>query len=109
MKNKYLTFFALIGLMLTGLLALAFISFHDNRELSQLKNQSQVSDPDGYTVASISKGTILLLLAGGVIGFLGVCRRKKNTDSRAQNNEKNTEIDDRDLNEDKQKLMARNS
>lgn len=73
-----LTFLTLISVILAGLLALTFVSVHVAQKISQLDNQNQISATEGYAAAaSISKGAILLLLAVGVIGFLGVSRKKK--------------------------------
>ena len=77
MKIKNLIFFALTSVILSGLTTIVFISVSDKEETTMLFDQNQVIIPDTHSAASISKGTILLLLAVGVIGFLGVNRKKK--------------------------------
>jgi hypothetical protein len=53
--------------------------------------------------ASISEGTILLLLAVGVIGALGISRIKKSIGSPAQRNATDSASGDENVNEDRQK------
>ena len=87
MKIKNLIFILLIGTLLSGLVTAGFISVHDKEEVSEKINQNQFQIPESYNAASVSKGTILLLLAVGVIGVLGISRKKKDIGSQAQNNE----------------------
>lgn len=61
--------------MLTGLLIFTVISVQDQSEATRYQNQTSVSK--SYAAASIPKGTIILLLAVGVIGVLGISRKKK--------------------------------
>ena len=77
MKIKHLIFFALIGVIFSGLTSIGFNSVQDKDETIRLLDQNQVNLPESRTAASMSKGTILLLLAVGVIGILGVSRKKK--------------------------------
>jgi len=77
MKIKNLIFLALTSVILSGLTTIVFITVLDTKETIRLFDQNQVKVPETYTAASISKGTILLLLAVGVIGALGVSRKKK--------------------------------
>ena len=49
--------------------------------------QEPINVPRTYTAASISKGTLLLLLAVGIIGALGVSRKRKVARRIVQNNE----------------------
>jgi hypothetical protein len=72
MKIKNFIFFVFISAILSGLIGIVFISAHNYKEISMQIN------PNSYQPASISKGTILLLLAVGVIGVLGISRKKKN-------------------------------
>ena len=97
MKIKSLLLCAITGIVITGLMLLLILSHPNDSETSQLNNQNQISVSESYTAASISKGTILVLLAVGVIGVLGVSRKKKDSESHAQNNE------------DKQNIIAKNS
>ncbi len=109
MKIKNLIFFLLISILLSGLVIVVFISVHDKEEISKQINQNQFQVPESYNAASVSKGTILLLLAVGVIGVLGISRKKRELRSPARRNETNREPDHQHLNEDKQKLITRNS
>ena len=102
MKIKNLIFFLLIGAILSGLVTAGFISVHDKAEVSEQINQNQFQVPESYNVASVSKGTILLLLAVGVIGVLGISRKKREIESPAQRNGTNREDDHQNLNDDKQ-------
>ena len=81
MKIHYLIIFAFSGAILLGLAAGVYI--HANRSdtgLARLdRNQGRI--PKSDAIASISKSTILLLLAVGVIGALGVSRKKKDSGS----------------------------
>ena len=102
MKIKNLIFFLLISILLSGLVIIVFISVHDKEAISQQINQNQFQVPESYNAASVSKGTILLLLAVGIIGALGISRRKREHGSPAQRNETNREPDHQNLNEEKQ-------
>ena len=102
MKIKNLIFFLLIGTLLSGLVTAGFISVHDKEEVSEQIKQNQFQVPESYNAASVSKGTILLLLAVGLIGVLGISRRKREHGSPVQRKETNREPDHQNLNEDKQ-------
>ena len=68
---------------------------------------SQVSE--SYAAASLSKGTILFLLAVGVIGALGVSRTKKDIKGPTQRNAAHDASEDKTVNEEPQKLIVKNS
>jgi len=87
MKIKKLTYVLLLSVILSGLMAAGYVSTHDKKESSKLENQKQATASESYAAASISKGTILFLLAVGVIGFLGVSRKRKEGVGTAQENE----------------------
>ena len=78
MKIKHLIFFALVGIIFPGLTSIGFNSVLDKGKTIRLLDQNQVNLPESFTVASMTKETILLLLAVGVMGVLGVSRKKKN-------------------------------
>ena len=99
MKIKNLIFFALMSVILSGLTTIVYVSVFDKEETTRLLDQNQVKVPDTYNAASISKGTILLLLAVGVIGVLGVSRKKKDIDNPAQEDEMNRVPHNQGLNE----------
>ena len=84
MKIKNLIFFLLIGILLSGLAITIFVTVHDKEEISKQISQKLFQVPEGYNAASVSKGTILLLLAVGVIGVLGISRKKRELGSPAQ-------------------------
>jgi hypothetical protein len=78
MNIRNLIFFTFIASILIGLTMATFISLLDMQETVRLFDQNQAKVPENYAAASMSKGTIILLLAVGVIGFLGVSRKRKN-------------------------------
>jgi len=102
MKIKNLIFILLIGTLLSGLVTAGFISVHDKEEVSEKINQNLFPVPENYNAASVSKGAILLLLAVGVIGVLGISRKKRELGSPAQGSGLDRESDHQNLNEDKQ-------
>jgi hypothetical protein len=77
MKVKNIIFFALICFIFSGITTIGFVSIFEKEETIRLLDQNHIKIPETYTAVSISKGTILLLLAVGVIGVLGVSRKKK--------------------------------
>jgi hypothetical protein len=87
MKIKKVTYVLLLGVILSGLMTAGYVSTHDKKESSRLGNQSQAAASESYAASSISKGTILFLLAVGVIGFLGVSRKRKKCVDNAQEDE----------------------
>ena len=84
MKIKTFALCAVISVVIIGLLTLIILLHTTESEISQLSNQNQISYPETYASTSISKGTILLLLAVGVIGVLGVARKMKVNDGHIQ-------------------------
>jgi ABC-type Fe3+ transport system permease subunit len=109
MKIKNLILFLFTSILLSGLVIAGFISARDKEAISTQINQNQFQVSESYNTASVSKGTILLLLAVGLIGFLGISRKKKELGSPAQRNETIKEPDHQNSNEDKQKPIAKNS
>jgi hypothetical protein len=85
MKIKNFILFALTVFILTGSLILTLISVHDKPGLFELNDQNQISVPENYAAASISKGTFLLLIAAGLVGFLGLGRKKKDQNNSGKN------------------------
>lgn len=86
MKFKSVSLYAIILIVIGGLVGFLILSRPVESEISKLKNESQISAPRSSAAASISKGTILLLLAVGVIGALGIGRKKEDKQSNRQNN-----------------------
>ena len=101
MKIRNLIFFLLISILLSGSVIAGFISVHDKEEISMPINQSPLQVPESYNAASVSKGTVLLLLAVGVIGVLGISRKRKELRIPAQRNETNREPNLQNMNEGK--------
>ena len=99
MKIKHLIFFALSGVILSGLTTIVFVSVLDKEETVRLLEQNEVEVPETHHVAAMSKGTILLLLAVGVIGVLGVSRKRKGIVNPAPKNETTRAPNHQDLNE----------
>ena len=109
MKTKVLIFFALISIILLGLMTIGFVSVLDKNETTTFNSQVPVQVAETYTAASLSKGTILFLLAVGVIGALGVSRTKKNTKGSVQRNASQDASNYETVNEERQKLITKNS
>jgi hypothetical protein len=109
MKITNFRLFALIGVLIAGLMILAILLRADESAISRLNNQHQISVPESYTAASLSKETILLLLAVGVIGALGISRTKKGIGKPAQRNAIDSASDYENVNEERQKLITKNS
>jgi hypothetical protein len=85
MKIKNLIFLALISFILAGSLILTLIFVHGKRGISELNNKNQISVSEDYAAASISKGAVLLLIAAGLVGYLGFGRKKKDQNNSRQN------------------------
>ncbi|MEJ2102776.1 MAG: hypothetical protein P8X68_22810 [Desulfobacterales bacterium] len=109
MKTKVLIFLALISIIFSGLTTIIFISVLSKDGASKFVDQEMVKVPETYTAASLSKGTILFLLAVGVIGALGVNRTKKSSKGPVQRNGTQDESNYETVNEERQKLMTKNS
>jgi hypothetical protein len=88
MKINRLIIFLFTGVILLGLMRGAFIFDVQRRAVPQRMDQNlpQTNDNDSYVAASISEGTILLLLAVGIIGVVGINRKKKGIDSITERN-----------------------
>jgi hypothetical protein len=86
MKIKNLTFIALISMIICG------IAVHG---ILEIRNKTELPEPDNNRSGSISKSTALLLLAVGVMGTLSIRRRKKSKRSPAQKTEPQKISDDR--------------
>ena len=91
MKFKILIFFASISVILSGLATIVYTSVLDKQATVRRFDQNQTKIPETHNAAAMSKGTIILLLAVGVIGVLGVSRKKKsigNSATRKRDEEK---------------------
>jgi hypothetical protein len=96
MKINRFIYFLLVGVILSGIIAGVLILGAEMNTIPGPIDQSLLPTAGGYASASISKGTILLLLAVGVIGALGVGRQKKDfgndSNRNATDRETNTSI-----------------
>ena len=81
MKVDYLIIFFSIGIILMGLGAGGATAADEPKVISSQREYNRERTADSYNDASISKGTILVLLAVGVIGALGVSRKKNGNGS----------------------------
>jgi hypothetical protein len=108
-KIKRFSWYALICIIISGLTVLLILPHPDDSEKSQLNIQDQKTTPKRGATASISKGTILLLLAVGVVGALGVSRKKKDNGSHDEFNETPDAMRSYNLREEKHNLVGKNS
>ena len=109
MKIKTFIFITLIGIILSGLSAIMLMSVFDKKENAGLVDQDPLQVPKAYNAASMSKGTILMLLAVGIVGALGISRTKKNSKESAQRNASQDASNYETVNEERQKLITKNS
>jgi CRISPR/Cas system CMR-associated protein Cmr1 (group 7 of RAMP superfamily) len=116
MKIHNLTFILILSVILSGLIAVGYVSIHDKagyvsvydkEETSKLGSQNQAQASESHATAPISKGTILLLLAVGVVGALGVSRTRKGNGSLAQRNKTSGASDYQNANKNRQNLIPK--
>ena len=109
MKINNLTFILLIGVLLSGLMAAGYVSVRDEKETSRLGSQNQAQGTENYTAASISKGTILFLLAVGIIGVLGVSRKKRDIAGPDQQGRMNRSAEHQNMDAGRQESLGKKS
>lgn len=109
MKINNLTFILLLVVILSGLTIAGYVSVHDEAGAPGSGSQNQTQTSEIYASASIPKGTMLLLLAVGVIGALGVSRTKRGIISPAQGSTSNRASGYENPDKDRQKLITKNS
>jgi len=96
MKIKNLAFIALTSMIMCGIGILKYLEVH-HRSVNLLRmHQHQIPEPYSDRSASISDRMILVLLAVGVTGALGVRRKKKNKQSPTQHHNFRPSSKDRD-------------
>ena len=78
MKIHKPVFIALISMILSGIGIVGFFAMRSRPMLPRPSLEHQLPETDSDRPASISIGTVLLLLAVGISGALGVRRQKKN-------------------------------
>jgi len=109
MKLNYLIIFLSVGITLLGLGPSGALSANEAEVISGQSDHNEARTPESYEAASISKGTILFLLAVGVIGALGVSRKKNGNGSYSDRIADDPEAQHPSANEDRRKLIGRNS
>ena len=109
MKIKYLIVVLFAGIILSGLATGVFIPADDPEAIHEGLDQKQDLASENYTAAPISRGTILMLLAVGVIGALGVSRQKKDIGSDLDRHSTSPATQPPRTKEKPQKLITRNS
>lgn len=77
MKQQNGVLITIAGILSIGLLIVGLLSAQDLFPSSLMKQQDGLTDPDFFAAPSISKEMLLLLLAVGIAGVLGMSRRKK--------------------------------
>jgi len=95
MKIKKPVFIALIGTIICGMGIFGFLEMRNRAVNARHSFEHQISGPDSNRSASISKSTVLLLLAVGISGALSVRRKKRNNRRSAQIKKPQTTPDDR--------------
>jgi hypothetical protein len=109
MKINRFIFFLSVGVILSGVIAGVIFFVGEMRGAPGHIDQNLATTTEGYVSASISKGTILLLLAVGVIGALGVSRQKKDSGSDSNRIPADRAGQQANVTEDPEKPMTRNS
>jgi DMSO reductase anchor subunit len=109
MKINNLTFVLLLSIILSALVVAGYVFVHHQDETARLENPNQAKASESYATASISKETILFLLAAGIIGVLGVSRKKKDIGSYTPGNANDRAKQHPGVHEDRQKRINRSS
>lgn len=99
MKINHLIIYLFAGVIFLRLMAGVFLPDDGRDALFSGLNETRAQNSQSYEAASISEGTILLLLAVGVIGALGVSRKKKGTGNRSHRNPTDRSLENPDMNE----------
>jgi hypothetical protein len=90
MKINNLAFFLLLSIILSGLMIAGYIFVHDKAETSNSVGQILAPAAKSYSTTAIPTGTLLALLVVGVIGVLGVSRKKEDAFSSIHKNATNS-------------------
>ena len=78
MNYKNTILLAVAGVISIGLLVYELITTEATTPLLSAGSKQNLHDSDYWAAASISKETLLVLLAVGIAGVLGMSRKKKN-------------------------------
>jgi hypothetical protein len=109
MKIKNFISFALTSVILIGLTTIGIITVFEKERTTRLFDQNEAKVFETYNAASISKGTIFLLLAVGLIGVLGISRKRKIESDIVQNNKDDGSSENQNFADDKPKSIATKS
>ena len=110
MKTKFLIILLLcFGIILLGLIAGEFLPVDDHEAPSGQFDRNRDRTPESNEAAPIPKGTVLMLLAVGVIGALGVSRKKNGNGSHLNRTAADRGLPSRGADEDRRKLVGRSS
>ena len=96
MKIKNLAYIAPITILILGGGILGFLEIHKKAVISNQSHQHHQAAPHNQPSVSILKSTILILLAVGFVGVLGVRRKKNTKENTAQQKKLHTASGDRD-------------
>ena len=96
MKIKNLAYIAPIGILIFGGGILGFLELHKKAVIPNQSRQHHQAASHNKPSVLIPKGTILILLAMGVVGVLSVRRKKNSKESPPQQKKLQTVSDDRD-------------
>ena len=95
MKFNKPAFIALISMILIGIGIFGFLEIRSRTAIPRYRPDHQILESNGERSASISLGTILLLLAVGISGALSVRRKKKKEIQSVPKIKSQTSSDDR--------------
>lgn len=104
MKTTSQKLFIIIGIILSGFIVVAYITINNSKEMAQQIEENEVPFSKAYNAGSVSEGTILVLLAIGVIGALVISRKKKDISSIAQRNKSPVGPENQSFNKDRAEL-----
>ena len=96
MKIKNITYVAAISMLIIASGVLGFLEIRKRPVIQNSGRQHHLTAEDQNPLGSVTKSTILLLLAIGAFCILGVRRKKKNKKKPAHHNKRQTMSEDRD-------------
>jgi hypothetical protein len=109
MKIKFLIIILCFGIILLGLTAGVFLPVDGHEAPSGQFPQNSKRTAESNEAAPISKGTVLMLLAVGVIGALGVSRKKNGNGSHLNRTAADRGLPSHGADKDHRKLVGRSS
>ena len=110
MKTKFFIILVLcFGIFLLGLTAGEFFPVDGHEAPSGQFDRNRDRTPESNEVAPISKGTVLMLLAVGIIGALGVSRKKNGNGNHLNRSAADRGLQSHGADEDHRKLVGRSS